>query len=57
MSSQDSWQMDIGSGVVPNETAGFDMYSGRIGLIISSTIYGFNAFVFLFYPLAGYISG
>ena len=33
------------------------MYSVDIlSLIIRSTIYGFNAFIFLFYPLAGYLA-
>ena len=29
---------------------------GIASLIIRSTFYGFNAFVFLFYPLAGYLA-
>ena len=34
-----------------------NMYDvGTISLIIRSTLYGFNAFVFLFYPLAGYLA-
>ena len=33
------------------------MYNtGTISLIIRSTLYGLNAFVFLFYPLAGYLA-